>query len=300
MFGVANYWSPSEWYSSYYNEVRIHLYDFETDGLLYELMIRYADSNFEAQLRHIDDMIDGQVDALIVEIADTANVGAVITKAKAADTPVVLVGLEPDAADMGAWDKTCFVGADISQSGKVLGGLIADLPAGGDINADGVLSCVVLMSDPDDERDLTVLENMRNTLSDRGVIFKELSSEYAAWDQDLAQSIVSAAIEEFGAGIDMFLCLNDYYIPMAYQAIAGLGRVIDEDIYLVGGNANDESEGLVEDSLVTGTVVTAYGDVARAETEAAIRFADGLDNEKYIMVNCFRPFVNKQVELNNR
>jgi methyl-galactoside transport system substrate-binding protein len=151
----------------------------------------------------------------------------------------------------------------------------------------------MILGDPDDEKDAIINENMQRTLIERGVVFTELSREYAKWDLDIAQRLTADIIERYAGEIDMLICVNDYYTPRVYQTIVESGRVIDEDIYLVGCGANDESEGLVDECAITGTVVIAYGEVARAETDAAVRFASGLGNETFIRVSCFRPFVNQ-------
>ena len=71
----------------------------------------------------------------------------------------------------------------------------------------------------------------------------------------------------------------------AYQAIVDAGRVVGEDIYLVGVDALDECQQMVADGTMTGTVLNDHIGQSHTAADVALQMAAGEKAEKYYWVD---------------
>jgi len=71
----------------------------------------------------------------------------------------------------------------------------------------------------------------------------------------------------------------------ASYAIKAAGRMVGEDIYIVGSDAIPEVVFAIRDGHITGTVFNDHVGQARAAADAAINFIEGKGNDKYILID---------------
>ena len=71
----------------------------------------------------------------------------------------------------------------------------------------------------------------------------------------------------------------------AYQAIVDAGRVVGQDIYLVGVDALDECQAMVQDGTMTGTVLNDHIGQSHTAADVALKAAKGEKMEKYYWVD---------------
>ena len=266
-------------------EIDLYFWELIIDDVKYDATILDGNGDAEKQMLHVSNFIEQDYDVMIVGLNKSSNVHEITEKAKAADIPVVYLHHEPSKEDMDMWDKTCFVGFDFRQSGLVQGEIIANLPSNGDINGDGIVSYVMITGDSDHRDAQYRTEYSIKALTDRGIKVEELFKQDGEWSLYKGHDIAEFALSEFGDRIDVIFCNSDGMAIGASQAIAEAGRNVNEDIFLVGWDALIEAVDMVYNGHLTGTVL--IDDYSRAVTaaEAAINFAHGKNNEKYIWID---------------
>lgn len=135
----------------------------------------------------------------------------------------------------------CYVGADARQSGTFQGEIIAATPNKGDINGNGKVDYVMIIGDPENIDAQYRTEFSVKALVDAGLEVNELFAQRGDWDQAKGQELAATALAQFGDQVDVIFCNNDAMALGAVQAIRDAGRVVGENIYLVGVDALDEA-----------------------------------------------------------
>lgn len=122
-------------------------------------------------------------------------------------------------------------------------------------------------------------------LTDAGVEVECLYEYLDNWDQTKAQEDVANALSQYGDQIEVVFCNNDAMALGALQSIEQAGRVVGEDIYLVGVDALAEAVQNVVDGKMTGTVLNDDVGQATAAVEATKLYVEGQEVEQYYWVD---------------
>lgn len=237
------------------------------------------------QTNQINAFIADGVDILIVNLVQSTAAASVIDLAKAADIPVVFINREPTAEDMALWDKICYVGADARQSGTFQGEIIAETANKGDFNGNGAVDYVMIIGDPENVDAQYRTEFSIKALTDAGLQVNELFAQRGDWDQAKGQELAANALAQFGDQIDVIFCNNDAMALGAVQAIRDAGRVVGENIYLVGVDALDEAVELVNSGEMTGTVLNDHIGQSHTAADVALEIVGGATPEKNYTVD---------------
>ena len=237
------------------------------------------------QSNQIDGFIADNVDVMILNLVQSSSAASVIQKADAAGIPVVFINREPSAEDMALNGNFCYVGADARQSGTMQGNIVLGLENKGDFNGNGVVDYVMIMGDPENVDAQYRTEFSVKALTDAGVAVKELFKQRGDWDQTKGQELAATALSQFGNDVDVIFCNNDAMALGAYQAIVDAGRTVGQDIYLVGVDALDECQAMVQDGTMTGTVLNDHIGQSHTAADVALKAAKGEKMEKYYWVD---------------
>ena len=101
--------------------------------------------------------------------------------------------------------------------------------------------------------------------ADAGKTVEELDLQRGDWDRNKGQEIAANDLAKFGDQIEVVFCNNDDMAVGALQSIKAAGRVVGEDIYLVGVDALAAALDCVAAGEMTGTVLNdAEGQAAKA------------------------------------
>ena len=265
--GVCIYKFDDAFMTTYRNALDVLLKD---KG--YEVTFVDGNNDQAKQNEQINTFITQGVDALIINPVMTSAADQIIATVKDAGIPTVLINREPTADQMAAYDKLVYVGCDARQSGTMQGELILDTENGGDINGDGVVSYIMIQGDPENIDAQYRTEYSVKALTDAGVEVKQLDLQRGDWDREKGQTICANDLAQFGDQIEVVFCNNDDMAIGALQAIQGAGRVVNEDIYLVGVDALDAALNEVVAGNMTGTVLND----AQGQAEAAVAAMEGL------------------------
>lgn len=290
--GVAIYQYNDNFMTLYRQEIENYFKTLETDTVKYEVTMVDGKNDMGEQTNQIDTFITQKMDVIICNLVQTSSAEVIIDKAVAAGIPLVLINREPlgddgDESYPGIIDNptVCYVGADARQSGTYQGEIVLALPNKGDINGDGVVSYVMVVGDPENPDAQYRTEFSVKALTDAGVQVKELVKNVGNWDQTKGQEIVAAALTQYGDEIEVVFCNNDAMALGAAAAIEAAGRKVGEDIYLLGVDALDECQEMVQKGTMTGTVLNDHIGQSHKAVDVAIQALNGEPIDNYYWVD---------------
>ena len=282
--GVAIYQFADNFMTLYRTELARYLT--EDCGVPAENITIMDGKNDQAeQTNQIDAFIADNVDVMIINLVQSSSAASVIQKADAAGIPVVFINREPSADDMALSENICYIGADARQSGTFQGQIIAETENKGDWNGNGVVDYVMIMGDPENVDAQYRTEFSIKALTDAGLTVNKLFEQRGDWDQTKGQELAATALSQYGNDVDVIFCNNDAMALGAYQAIVDAGRVVGQDIYLVGVDALDECQAMVADGTMTGTVLNDHIGQSHTAVDVALKAAKGEKMEKYYWVD---------------
>ena len=280
--GVAIYQYNDNFMTLYRQEIENYFKTLETDTVKYEVTMVDGKNDMGEQTNQIDTFITQKMDVIICNLVQTSSAEVIIDKVVAAGIPLVLINREPlgddgDESYPGIINNptVCYVGADARQSGTYQGEIVLALPNKGDINGDGVVSYVMVVGDPENPDAQYRTEYSIKALTDAGVQVKELVKNVGNWDQTKGQEIVAAALTQYGDEIEVVFCNNDGMALGAAAAIEAAGRKVGEDIYLLGVDALDECQEMVQKGTMTGTVLNDHIGQSHKAVDVAIQALNG-------------------------
>ena len=289
--GVAIYQYNDNFMTLYREEIINYFKTLETDTVKYEITMVDGKNDMAEQTNQIDTFITQKMDVIICNLVQTSSAEVIIDKVVAADIPLILINREPlgetDESYPGIInnEKVCYVGADARQSGTYQGEIVLALDDKGDINGDGVVSYVMVVGDPENPDAQYRTEFSIKALTDAGVQVNKLVENVGNWDQAKGNEIVDAALAQYGDEIEVVFCNNDGMALGAAAAIEKHGRVVGEDIYLLGVDALTECQEMVQAGTMTGTVLNDHIGQSHAAVDAAVAALKGEALQNYYWVN---------------
>ena len=289
--GVAIYQYNDNFMTLYRQEIEAYFKTLETDTVKYNITMVDSKNDMAEQTNQIDTFITQGMDVIILNLVQTSSAEVLIDKVVAADIPLILINREPlgetDESYPGIIDNAnvCYVGADARQSGTYQGEIVLALDNKGDINGDGVVKHVMVIGDPENPDAQYRTEYSIKALTDAGVEVNCLVENVGNWDQTKGQEIVAAALAQFGDEIEVVFCNNDGMALGAFAAIEAAGRVVGEDIYLLGVDALTECQEMVQAGTMTGTVLNDHIGQSHAAVDAAVAALNGETLQNYYWVN---------------
>jgi len=289
--GVAIYQYNDNFMTLYRQEIEAYFKTLETDTVKYNITMVDSKNDMAEQTNQIDTFITQGMDVIILNLVQTSSAEVLIDKVVDAGIPLILINREP----LGETDESypgiinnptvCYVGADARQSGTYQGEIVLALDDQGDINGDGVISYVMIIGDPENPDAQYRTEFSIKALTDAGKEVKALVENVGNWDQTKGQEIAAAALAQFGDEIEVVFCNNDGMALGAAAAIEAAGRVVGEDIYLLGVDALDECQEMVQAGTMTGTVLNDHIGQSHAAVDAAVAALNGEALQNYYWVD---------------
>ena len=253
------------------------------------------------QTNQINNFITSGVDVMILNLVQSSSAAQVTDTCNAAGIPVVYINRQPDESESDRWTKdgikATYIGADARQSGTFQGEEIAETANKGDINGDGKVSYIMIQGDPENIDAQYRTEFSVKALQDAGMETEELLLQRGDWDQAKGQQITQDALTQFGDQVEVVFCNNDSMALGALQAIQAAGRVIGEDIYLVGVDALTDAVQNIVDGKFTGTVFNDYFGQAQGAADLAVKFLNGEEVDAVNMVDYVKVTADNAAEI---
>ncbi len=279
--GVCIYQFADNFMTLYRNDLDEYL-----KAMGYSVTIVDGKNDQGTQTEQINTFLQQGVDVLVINPVQTTSAQTIVDTVSPSGIPIVFINREPDKAVLDSYaGKCCYVGADARQSGTYQGELILETPNKGDINGDGKVTYIMCKGDPENIDAQYRTEYSIKALTDAGVEVECLYEYLDNWDQTTAQQDVANALAQYGDQIEVVFCNNDAMALGALQSIEQAGRVVGEDIYLVGVDALAEAVQNVVDGKMTGTVLNDDVGQATAAADATKLYVDGSTVEQYYWVD---------------
>ncbi len=295
--GVAIYQFNDNFMTLYRQEIENYFKTLETDTVKYNITMTDGKNDMATQTEQVDGFITQGMDVIILNLVQTSSADALIDKIVAADIPLVLINREPLAYDKDgntldeAYEgilnnpTVCYVGADARQSGTFQGEIVAELPDHGDINGDGKVSYVMIEGDPENIDAQYRTEFSIKALTDAGIEVECLDDQVGNWDQTKGQELAANALTKYGDAVEVIFCNNDAMALGAAAAITAAGRTVGEDIYLLGVDALEECQEMVNNGTMTGTVLNDHIGQSHTAVDVAVKALNGEPLDNYYWVD---------------
>lgn len=207
-----------------------------------------------AQIRQIKSFIEQKFDLLIIEPVMVNAANDIITLLKDANVPAVFINREPEPAALELWEHVCYVGSDAIQPGLLQARMVLNTANQGDFNGDGVISYGII-SGPEDHADAQLrTQYCSRELSSGRLETSLLSVGYGDWSMKSGQRVCAQMLAQYGKDIEVIFCNNDVMAMGAIQVIEAGGRVVGENLLLVGADALPDTLDMVQNGKLTGTV----------------------------------------------
>lgn len=206
------------------------------------------------QQRQIADFLKQEYDLLIIEPVLIDASGDLVSQLQEADVPGVFINREPGEAALSGWNRVCYIGCDAIQPGILQGRIVLNTPNQGDFNGDGIISYGII-SGPGDHVDAQLrTQYCGKELSLGELETSLLATGYGDWTTESGQRVCAQLLSEYGKDLEVLFCNNDAMALGAIQAIADGGRVVGENLCLVGVDALAEAQNMIRNGQLTGTV----------------------------------------------
>lgn len=246
-----------------------------------ELIMNDSQNNQSTQNEQVDMMISKGVKSLAINLVDPQAAATIVSKAKAADIPVIFFNKEPNADVLASYDKTWYVGTTSAESGIMQGKVIVEAWKGNakyDRNGDGKLQYVLLKGEPGhpdaEARTKYAVDEVRNA----GIEVEELELQTGMWDSVKGKELMDAWIAKHGDKIEFVICNNDAMALGAIQSLKANGYFTgDKYMPVVGVDAIPDALEQIKSGLMLGTVLNDAANQGSATAELAINAANGKD-----------------------
>lgn len=246
-----------------------------------ELILNDSQNNQATQNEQVDMMISKGVKALAINLVDPQAAPAIVTKAKAANLPVVFFNKEPNADVLKSYEKCWYVGTASAEAGVIQGKMIADAwkaNAKWDKNGDGKMQYVLLKGEPGhpdaEARTKYAVEEVKNA----GIQVEELELQTGMWDSVKGKELVDAWLAKHGDKIEFVICNNDAMALGAVSSLKGNGYFTgDKFMPVVGVDAIPDALEQIKSGLMVGTVLNDAKNQGGATSDLAINVANGKD-----------------------
>ena len=206
------------------------------------------------QQRQIADFLKQEYDLLIIEPVLIDASGDLVSQLQEADVPGVFINREPGEAALSGWNRVCYIGCDAIQPGILQGRIVLNTPNQGDFNGDGIISYGII-SGPGDHVDAQLrTQYCGKELSLGELETSLLATGYGDWTTESGQRVCAQLLSEYGKDLEVLFCNNDAMALGAIQAIADGGRVVGENLCLVGVDALAEAQNMIRNGQLTGAV----------------------------------------------
>ena len=225
----------------------------------------------------MDVLLSKGVKVLAINLVYPAAAPTIISKAKAADVPVIFFNKDPGEAALKIYDKAYFIGTNPQESGEIQGKLVGDswkAHPEWDLNKDGVIDYVLLKGEPGhpdaEARTKYVIEKLKAD----GYKVKQLQLDTGMWDAAKAKDIMQAWLAgPSGKQIEVVLSNNDAMAMGAVEAMKAQGKVLPT----FGVDALPEALQMIKSDTLAGTVLNDGDTQAKAIYALAVDLANGKD-----------------------
>ena len=279
--GVCIYQFADNFMTLYRTDLEEYLKD-----MGYAVTIVDGKNDQNTQTEQINTFLQQGVDVLVINPVQTTSAQTIVDTVSPSGTPIVFINREPEKAVLDSYaGKCCYVGADARQSGTYQGELILETETPGDINGDGKITYIMCKGDPENIDAQYRTEFSIKALTDAGYEVKCLDDQVGNWQQSKGQELTANALTANGYDVEVVFCNNDGMALGAVAAIEAAGRIVGEDIYVLGVDALEEAVQLIKAGEMTGTVLNDHIGQSHKAVDVAVMALNGEEIDNYYWVD---------------
>ncbi len=253
-----------------------------------EIQMVDAQNDQAKQVEQIDILLSKGVNVLAVNAVDPKAAATIISKAKAADVPLIFFNRSPSADDMKSYDKCWYVGTTPADSGRMQAEMAMEAfkaDPSFDKNGDGILQYVILkgtLGHPDAE---ARTQANQDTFAAASFKTELLDVQPGDFKTATAKDITDVWMGKFGDKIEMILTNNDAMLLGALESAKAEGYFGGgKKMGAIGINALPEVLPSIEDGTIIGSILSdAYSEGLNIFT-MALNVASGADAYKDITI----------------
>lgn len=225
----------------------------------FEVISVDADLDQAKQLRQIAELAKKKCDVLLIEPVMESAAGELLTAIADVELPAVLVNRHIDTSLLMGYSQIAYIGMEETQTGFLQAQMMEALPAGGDLNGDGIVSYYMICGQQDHQDAVIRAQSFEKALLDSELVVQQLACDSGDWTQESGRRLCKAQLAALGKDIEVIVCGNDQMASGAAQAIADGGRTVGKDIYLLAIGGEGDILNMIHDGKISGTV---YSDPA--------------------------------------
>lgn len=246
-----------------------------------EVLMNDSQNNQATQNEQVDMMISKGAKALAINLVDPQAAPTIISKAQAANLPVVFFNKEPNADVLKSYDKCWYVGTTSSESGVMQGKVAADAWKAHpewDKNKDGKMQYVLLKGEPGHPDAEARTKYSVDTIVAAGIQVEQLELQTGMWDSVKGKELMDAWIAKHGDKIEMVLANNDAMALGAISSLKGNGYFSgDKFMPVVGVDAIPDALEQIKAGTMVGSVLNDAKNQGKATADLSINVANGKD-----------------------
>ena len=238
------------------------------DSLGIQLVVQAPEREIdvEKQMQIVENLIQRKVDVILLVPSGSREIVPAISKANAANIPVVTVDTRADAAALTAANAkiATFIGSDNVEGGRIAGEFVAEKLGG-----KGKLA--VLEGIPGHETGDSRLKGFREAIAKHpGLTI--VASQTANWERDQAFNVMQDILQSHPDIQAIFAC-NDVMALGAIEAIAAAKKT--NSIAVVGFDAQDDARTAIREGRMAATIAQNPREMGRLAVISASRILKG-------------------------
>lgn len=224
------------------------------------------------QNENIDKAIQEGTDLLLVNLVDIREGQTVINRIKENNLPVILYNREPFTLDpIRSYSKALFIGSNVRDCLLLQAQILIDEwntnKKNIDRNNDGIMQYVRLTGGTEGEEKIFWWRSTVEIIERAGIKTEELAVRVANFDEELAKKEIESIFLRYENKIEAIISDDDTMAIGAIKALQQFGYNKDSAtniILVVGMDAEEEARQLIEEGLMTGSVIQSPSELSKA------------------------------------
>ena len=218
-----------------------------------------GESDTEGQLANMKDQVRQGVDLIMASPISTSNCTEAVENAHSDNIPTIAVNNEFNGADM-------FIGPNSYDEGVVAADWAEENIGEG--------QCAIIMGLAGTD----VVKNRTNGFTERleelGSSIEVVDSQNADWDRNTAKDVAATMMKTY-PDLKIICCNNDVMAMGAVEAVKESGKVLNQDVYVIGMDGTDEAYESIRQGELSATVSMFPFYESQMATECAVRILLG-------------------------
>lgn len=210
-------------------------------------------ASVDTQVQIMDELINQQYDAILLQATDAAGLAASVEKAEANGIPVITMNLDAETP------HTCLVAAVDVEAGRNIAQAMGE-------SLGGKGKVVIISATPGAAKGENIDKGFKTELADQYPDMEILDEQSGEWLTENANTVMNDFLTKY-PDIDAVLCHNDAMAEGAAEAVKAAG--LNGKIQIWGADGESKMLEYISQGLCTGTIYTD----AKAQGQTAVQLA---------------------------